>query len=442
MPNDPKVPEGQSGTHAIKSRLIKWLSDKYQLWIIVCASILGIALILGSKWFQNKIDPKALPFSLLLSIGQGLIGASAVSFILDLVWSQEKAKILTDNISPEIDKLKYIVEQLKTYEEIGLKCCHHDRVKALEKFYVYAENIAHPSCQRTIINTVQSQGCGTIDIVSSSARGLIDYLDRESNTLQSDHIIKEKWRELIQKSPKSFRFLLTHPAYAHLRQATEERGHGEIEMEILKTLCFLHLIAGMKGNQLRLYRGSPTVFSIQAGSHILLNPYSYGKMAMKTLCLEFSCDENSAEKSSYVADFAGSHFNHTWGLKDQPTKCVDEMPLVTEINSFKDILNAFLDCQHLGVGYHDCRRFRLIALQVKELDNFVDTRLQEFGEIKGTKPQTQSFQKELSQLAKFYNNKFLYDDNTPINNDASDSGLDGIQQADANNCGVSQCSEA
>lgn len=134
-------------------------------------------------------------------------------------------------------------------------------------------------------------------------------------------------------------------------------------MEILKTAIYLHCVAGMKETQLRLYRGSPTVFAIKVQQHILLNPYPYGKMAMETLCLEFE----SAEESTYIGNFVNMHFNHTWAFFDQDSKLVDGRPLVAGVGSFSDILDAFSECTYLG----DPQRLRLARAQVKELDRFI-----------------------------------------------------------------------
>jgi hypothetical protein len=205
----------------------------------------------------------------------------------------------------------------------------------------------------------------TINIVSSSARGLMGYIDREPSQLQ------RAWRELITRQPKSFRLLLTHPAFAHLRQPAEERASGDIELEILKTAIYLHCVAGMKSNELRFYRGSPTVFAIQVGDHILVNPYPYGTMAMDTLCLEFE----RGKEGSYIAKFMNMHFNHTWAFMDQPSKTVDYKPLIAGIDKFDDILEAFSECTFLN----NPKRLRLTASQVEELDTFTGTTLKKMG---------------------------------------------------------------
>jgi hypothetical protein len=182
------------------------------------------------------------------------------------------------------------------------------------------------------------------------------YIDRDPTQLQ------KAWRDLITNYPKNFRILLTHPAFAHLRQPAEERSYGDIELEILKTAIFLYYVAGMESTELRLYRGSPTVFAIQAGEHILVNPYPYGTMAMETLCLEFE----RGQENSYIARFMSMHFNHTWAFIDQPSKVVDGKPLVVGIDKFEDILQAFSECTFLN----DAKKLRLTEAQVNELDVF------------------------------------------------------------------------
>ena len=123
----------------------------------------------------------------------------------------------------------------------------------------------------------------------------------------------------------------------------------------------------MKAAELRLYRGSPTVFAIQVGDHILLNPYPYGTMAMDTLCLEFE----RGKEGSYIAKFTNMHFNHTWAFIDQPSKTVDGKQLVVGIDSFDDILMAFAECTYLNTP----KKLRLTRSQITELDTFVSTTL-------------------------------------------------------------------
>ncbi len=331
---------------------------KTTIVIIVIASLSGICISILTEILQIQQWLKII----MVNIGCGLIATAIISVILDLFWSKERAKIEQDEMKPFLDefkeftnKLSNLEEQLKAFKILGLNSCYSSRNEALDKFYNYASE----AIERVPKSKVDDSDCvkctGKINIVSSSARGLIGYLDREDNEIQ------KKWRELITKHPRNFQILLTHPAYAHLRQPAEERSSGDIEMEILKTAMYLLMVAGMSNNEQRFYRGSPTVFLIQVNKHYLLNIYPYGKMAMNTLCLEFE----SANENSYVSDFSRMHFHHTWNFLQQNSKVVDNKPLVEGISDFSHILTAFSECTTLN-----CNNLRLTKDQVNELDTF------------------------------------------------------------------------
>jgi len=296
-----------------------------------------------------------------------------------------------NEVNKILEKIDRLEGRFQAFKLLGLNFCHASRGEALEKFHHYASDLIKEwSSDGSRMDMAVEQGTNGsritpeeirtpeergddqaraaqeereyarayINVVSSSARGLIGYLD------QDDDEIREKWRQLIKENPRHFRILLTHPAYAHLRQAAEERGSGDIELEVLKTVMFLHREVGMGSDELRFYRGSPTAFLIQAGFRTLLNPYSYGKMAMDTLCLEF---EKTHESGSYVGDFVKMHFHHIWAFAKEPGKEVDNKPLVVGVDSLDDILSAFGECTFIGSS-----RLRLTRCQVRELDYFAD----------------------------------------------------------------------
>jgi hypothetical protein len=329
----------------------------YIVIIIAVGMLSGIVLTL----FSGKWPPGSAEHNLLLNIGSGLMATAFISLILELVWSKQRTQAEKDELQPIYDKLKEVPDKLgklegrlEAFKQLGFNNCYASRSEALQNFLSYAQEIIteglgiEKESERLLQNT--------IDLVSSSARGLMGYIDRDPSQIQ------RAWRDLITKYPRRFRILLTHPAFAHLRQPAEERALGDIELEILKTAIYLHCVAGMKSSELRLYRGSPTVFAIQAGEHILVNPYPYGKMAMDTLCLEFE----RGKEGSYIANFMSMHFNHTWAFIDQPSKVVDGKPLVVGIEKFDDILQAFSECTFLNAP----RRLRLTEVQVIELDTF------------------------------------------------------------------------
>jgi hypothetical protein len=335
----------------------------YTILVIAIGILAGVVLtILASKFSAGTIE-----HSLLTNFGSGLLATAFISLILELVWSNQRTEAEKNELQPIYDKLKDVPDKLgklegrlEAFKQLGFNNCYASRNDALQTFLGYAQSaLKDVDTAKETSNERSLQT--TINIVSSSARGLVGYIDREPSQLQKN------WRDIITKHPKSFRVLLTHPAFAHLRQPAEERASGDIELEILKTAIYLHCVAGMKATELRLYRGSPTVFAIQVGDHILINPYPYGTMAMDTLCLEFE----RGKEGSYIAKFTHMHFNHTWAFIDQPSKTVDNKPLVAGIDSFDDILQTFSECTYLS----NPKRLRLTKTQVDELDMFVGVTL-------------------------------------------------------------------
>ena len=323
--------------------------------LILLSIVIGLVLIILSKeeYFPELIN------TIFSSLGIGLVATGIISIGLDIFWSKERINIETEQLRPFLTEMDNFTKRLNTLEgrltafkQIGLNYCHSSREKALSNFYDFAVEMI-----KEFPDAIDSRGNEhAVCIVSSSCRGLIGYLDRGA------HKINKKWRELIIKNHEHFRILLTHPAYAHLRQPAEERSSGDIELEIIKTTLYLFLIGNMRSNELRLYRGSPTVFLIRIENHILLNPYPYGQMAMKTLGLEFE----SESEESYIYSFSAMHFDHTWAFLDQDSKTVDDNGLVEGIDEFSDILIAFSECTLLSNN----KKLRLTENQVKEIDKF------------------------------------------------------------------------
>jgi hypothetical protein len=330
--------------------------------IITLTSLLGLSLTAFS--FTKAINLSEALSNILNSVGVGLISASLVSFFLDKIWNKLRSEETKNDIQPILDKMNDVKERFEmlegriaAFKQVGLNFCHGNRAESLSRFF----DIANKSIE--IANEKKTKT--SIKIVASSARGLVGFFDRDV-----DEDIHYKWRDLIDKNGDSFQILLTHPAYAHLRQPAEERSNGAIETEILKSALHFLLVARMNSNHLRFYRGSPTVFMVQVDKEVLINPYPYGNMAMKTLCLEFT----GYEESGFINQFTKSHFDHTWAFLDQDDKIIDGKPFVEGIESLESIENAIKECTYLCNN----KRLRLTELQVKSLDTFIERKILSF----------------------------------------------------------------
>lgn len=266
--------------------------------------------------------------------------------------------------------LKEFSESYKAFMAIDLKYCYLKRESALERFYQYASCIGKKNGSDNGEHCVKC--AGEIRVVSSSGIGIFGGFEQRPKRIQ------DKWKKLVIDHGNHFRVLLTHPAFAHLRESAEKRIPGDIESEIVKSLMFLHCVAGLTGNHLRLYRGSPTVFLLQIAQpindetgenergHILINPYPYGETAMETLCLEFE----SQNRGSYVGQFATAHFTNSWNFIERNIKKVDGMPLVEAVNSFDNILESFTQCRFLSEEKRNEVRFS--EDQINDLDSFAN----------------------------------------------------------------------
>lgn len=327
--------------------------------IIALTSLLGLTLTAVSFTKVNSFSDAVS--NVLNSVGVGLISASLVSFFLDRIWNKLRSEETKNDIQPILDKMNDVKERFEmlegrvaAFKQVGLNFCHGNRTESLSRFFDMAN--------KSIENAKEKQIKASVKIVASSARGLVGFFDRDV-----DEEIQYKWRDLIDKNGESFQIILTHPAYAHLRQPAEERSNGAIETEILKSSLHFLLVAKMKAKQLRFYRGSPTVFMVQVDKEVLINPYPYGNMAMKTLCLEFT----GYEENSFINQFSKSHFDHTWAFLDQDDKIIDGKPFVEGIDSLESIEKAIKECTYLG----NSKRLRLTEFQVKSLDTFIERKI-------------------------------------------------------------------
>jgi len=117
-------------------------------------------------------------------------------------------------------------------------------------------------------------------------------------------------------------FLLTHPAFAHLRQNLEvvqRRENFHIAQEILETVIVLKDL-DVPCEDVRFIKGTPTVFGIMTSRLMLLNPYPYQRQAYTsvTFLLDSShgeFDPMQGQNPVYRA-YADDHFRAVWEGKN------------------------------------------------------------------------------------------------------------------------------
>ncbi|WP_321495059.1 hypothetical protein [uncultured Desulfobacter sp.] len=190
-------------------------------------------------------------------------------------------------LGEEQDKLEDLIKRLKQISRVGLVAAFPERRYA----FPYISDA---------ISTEDKE----IYIVGTSFRGLLWPGIGEEKLMAA---ISNK----IKNSDCKVRFILTHPAFAHLRQSLEgiqrkEKFH--IAQEILETLLEFKK-AGVNHNDIRFVKGTPTIFGIRTSKMMLINPYPYQKQAFNSIT--FLLDSNDGENEVYRS-FDQAHFSGVW----------------------------------------------------------------------------------------------------------------------------------
>lgn len=104
-----------------------------------------------------------------------------------------------------------------------------------------------------------------------------------------------------------FKFLLTHPAFADLRQGLERIHRPEdfqISTEILESTRRL-LRMGARPEEIRFVKATPTCFAIKTSEHMLINPYPLENQSLASFCLIVG---NQEGRNRIYTAFEENHF--------------------------------------------------------------------------------------------------------------------------------------
>jgi hypothetical protein len=104
-----------------------------------------------------------------------------------------------------------------------------------------------------------------------------------------------------------FKFLLTHPAFADLRQGLERIKRPEdfrISAEI-RTSVGLLLKMGAKPEEIHFVKATPTCFAIKTSAHMLLNPCPLENQSLASFCLIVG---NQEGRNRVYSSFEENHF--------------------------------------------------------------------------------------------------------------------------------------
>ena len=102
--------------------------------------------------------------------------------------------------------------------------------------------------------------------------------------------------------------MLTHPETSEFRAEQEKRPPGAIAGEVRESVRQL-LEIGVTVDQIRYYRGSPTVFGIATSESMLLNPYPYESESHRCMTLVVRKTENTED---VYHQYIESHFEQPW----------------------------------------------------------------------------------------------------------------------------------
>jgi len=140
-----------------------------------------------------------------------------------------------------------------------------------------------------------------ISIVGSSLKGL----------LQDEifSVIREKLKTKIDLNVR-VKFLITHPSVADLRARQERRAPTHIGNEIIQSLKILQEW-GVKPQDVKLYLGTPTAFSMMTNTKMLINPYPYMYQSYDSPCLILNSEKNG-RFCYFYHEFKTHHFG-AWG---------------------------------------------------------------------------------------------------------------------------------
>ena len=267
--------------------------------LYIMAAIMAVGFgIIGYKIFQNNNALSNVLFSLSAALGP----VSLFGLIYDRLLKKSLQDAAFDSFSEQSknvchNSIQKLDEEQKKVEDLIKRLTHISQVGLFAAFP--QRKYAFPYIADAISSEEKE-----IYIVGTSFRGLLWPSIGEEKLMKS---LSEK----IINSECKVRFLLTHPAFAHLRQSLEgiqRREEFHIAQEILDTLLIFKR-AGVEHKDVRFVKGTPTIFGIKTSKYMLINPYPSQRQAFKSLTLLI--DSDNGENQVYQA-FDHAHFQGVW----------------------------------------------------------------------------------------------------------------------------------
>ncbi len=180
-----------------------------------------------------------------------------------------------------IDGYRNEIRTLKLLKDAGVEGVYRNREIAFRRF-LSALDAEHDE----------------IMVIGSSLLGLLQKSQYKE--------VSDKLKFKINSTKTIVKFLLTHPAVADLRAEQENRKFTHIGDEILKSLEILR-DWGLSPENVKLYKGTPTIFAIKTRKKMLLNPYAYFATAFTSPCIIVEHDPES-NSSYFYSEYDNAHF--------------------------------------------------------------------------------------------------------------------------------------
>lgn len=177
--------------------------------------------------------------------------------------------------------LEYTIGLLQKMNSMGIREIHSNRADALMSFISFLESERE-----------------SISIVASSFLGVT-------------RVAPERVAAVLSRKPgkvKQFRVLMTHPEMSQWREKQEGRADGSIRAEISESVKVLESW-GVRSENIRFWRGAPTIFLLFTPQRMLANPYTYQTEAFKSVTFEVA---PTGSPNDVFSHYSENHFKRPW----------------------------------------------------------------------------------------------------------------------------------
>ena len=273
---------------------------KHLLLYILSGIASVVFFFLGWAVFQPDPRLSTVLISVGISLGPvSLLGILYEWFLFDEIREGARiafASVIASHIDPTICKLEEQREKLleSTYvlaelHKLGIVKAYKERKNAFSVLRDYMENETDE-----------------IFLVGTSLRGLLHpHIGDEI----FQKILKDKFAAIKEgRSSVRIRIMLTHPAYAYLRQNLENLFARKEEFSIAQEIyeAVLQLMdLGAESHNIQFIKGTPTCFGVKTSRAMLINPYPYQDQALGSFCLITS---NEPNRDHIYRSFDKTHF--------------------------------------------------------------------------------------------------------------------------------------